>query len=175
MAGFDEGAGAATGFGQAMKEIEDRTSSSGMAATQFAALCYRVTKKKGTQILLITSRDTGRWVIPKGWPMKGKSDAEAAEREAFEEAGATGWLCADCAGLFTYDKVLKDGSKQPVVVSVFPMQVDRLVSDFPEKGQRRRKWYSPDRAAARVDEPELKDLMRGFDPSALGCVRPGKA
>ncbi|MGB3316903.1 MAG: NUDIX hydrolase [Albidovulum sp.] len=145
------------------------------ATSQLAALCYRVTKKKGTEILLITSRDTGRWVIPKGWPMKGKSDADAAAIEAFEEAGAKGYLCPDCAGIFTYDKVMDDGSKQPVVVSVFPMEVDKLVSDFPEKGQRRRKWFAPQKAATRVDEPELRDILAAFDPSELSCPRPGKA
>lgn len=158
-----------------MKKIDETASASGKAATQFAALCYKVTKKQGTRILLITSRDTGRWVIPKGWPMKGKGDAETAEIEAFEEAGAKGYLCADCAGIFTYDKVMDDGSKQPVVVSVFPMEVARLASEFPEKGQRKRKWFSPKKAASRVDEPELRDLLTAFDPTVLNCPRPGKA
>ena len=158
-----------------MKNIDDTAAASGKAASQFAALCYKVTKKQGTRVLLITSRDTGRWVIPKGWPIKGKSESEAAAIEAFEEAGAKGYLCPDCAGLFTYDKVMNDGSKQPVVVSVFPMEVDRLVSEFPEKGQRKRKWFSPKKAAARVDEPELRDLLAGFDPTELHCPRPGKA
>ncbi len=175
MAGFDKGTGERTGPGQSMKELDDTTQASGKAATQFAALCYKVTKKEGARILLITSRDTGRWVIPKGWPMKGKTDAEAAEIEAFEEAGAKGYLCPDCAGIFTYDKAMDDGSKQPVVVSVFPMEVDRLVSDFPEKGQRKRKWFSPKKAAARVDEPELQDILASFDPAKLNCPRPGKA
>lgn len=158
-----------------MKKLDDTPPASGKAATQFAALCYRVSKKNGTEILLITSRDTGRWVIPKGWPMKGRSDAEAAEIEAFEEAGATGFLCPDCAGLFTYDKVMDDGSRQPVVVSVFPMEVDKLASTFPERAERRRKWFAPKKAAARVDEPELKDMLASFDPGKLGCIRPGKA
>lgn len=175
VAGFSKGTEAQTCLGRFMKKLDNKTDASGEAATQFAALCYKVTKKQGTRILLITSRDTGRWVIPKGWPMKGKSDAEAAEIEAFEEAGANGYLCPDCAGIFTYDKVMDDGSKQPVVVTVFPMEVKKLVSKFPERGQRKRKWFSPRKAAAQVDEPELHDILAGFDPAKLDCPRPGKA
>ena len=163
------------GFGQIMKQDSNTSAAARQAATQLAALCYRVTKKNGVEILLITSRDTGRWVIPKGWPMKSRSDAGAAEQEAFEEAGAKGRLCETCSGLFTYDKVMDDGSLQPVVVSVFPLEVEKLCTDYPEKGQRKRKWFSPAEAASRVDEPELRDLLAGFDPEELDCPRPGKA
>ncbi|MDW4548287.1 NUDIX hydrolase [Defluviimonas sp. D31] len=158
-----------------MKKHDGKSSAARKAATQFAALCYRQTKKKGVEILLITSRDTGRWVIPKGWPMKGKSDAEAARQEAFEEAGARGWACDHCTGLFTYDKVMDDGMLQPVVVSVFPLEVEKMCADYPEKGQRRRKWFAPAKAAARVDEPELKDMLAAFDPSKLNCCNAGNA
>ena len=73
-------------------------SASQQAAAQLAALCYRVTRKRGTQILLITSRETGRWVIPKGWPMKGRSDAEAVARSTRGPVTRV-WLRDDLAAL----------------------------------------------------------------------------
>ena len=57
---------------------------------QFAALPWRRRADAGIEVLLITSRETRRWVIPKGWPIKGKSSAKSAAREAFEEADQKG-------------------------------------------------------------------------------------
>lgn len=133
--------------------------------TQYAALCFRRDGKGALEILLITSRDTGRWVIPKGWPMAGKGASQCALREAFEEAGVEGRTTGGTVGLYTYDKVLAKGV-QPCIVSVFPVEVDRLRDEFPEKGQRVRRWFKQKKAAARVDEPELKSLILGFEPKA---------
>lgn len=135
--------------------------------TQFAALPFRVQKKE-LQILLLTSLDTKRWIIPKGWPMDGKTPAEAAATEAWEEAGVKGVVSDLCVGLYSYSKSISDGVSLPVVVSVFPIEVSKLADDFPEAGQRKRKWLSPSKAAARVDEPELKQILRSFDPTRLG-------
>lgn len=130
---------------------------------QYAALCYRAKKKLGTcEILLLTSRDTGRWVIPKGWPMTGKKAHAVAEREAFEEAGAKGKIDKEPLGFYHYRKSLQTGLKIPVRVQVHALEVEDMSRNFPEKGSRRLEWVSPAEAAARVNEPELKELLLSF-------------
>ena len=134
--------------------------------TQYAALCYRM-RKDAVQVLLVTSRDSGRWVIPKGWPMKGRSAAEAAEIEAWEEAGVTGNLKDHCLGVYSYFKGLDDAHSLPVVVAVYPLLVTDVADDFPEASQRRRKWFDAKKASGRVVEPELRRILRKFDPKML--------
>ncbi len=130
---------------------------------QYAALCYRVKKKQGdVEVLLLTSRDTGRWVIPKGWPMTGKKAHAVAEREAFEEAGAKGKIEKEPLGFYHYRKSLQTGLKIPVRVQVHVLEVEDMSRNFPEKGSRRLEWVSPAEAAARVNEPELKELLLSF-------------
>lgn len=136
------------------------------ARTQVAALCWRADKDR-TEVLLVTSRETGRWVLPKGWPMTDRSHAEAARREAWEEAGVEGRVGDRCIGRYAYLKWLGREAAVPCVVSVFPLRVKALAEDFPERGQRQRRWFSPKKAAARVDEPELRALLAGFDPGSL--------
>ena len=130
---------------------------------QVGALCWRVSGK-GLRILLITSRDTGRWVIPKGWPMKKRTDWEAAAREAWEEAGVEGVIAPQSIGLYTYRKVLQGGSFIPCAVRVYPLEVQSMRREYPEIGQRSSKWFSIKKAARRVEEPELAALIRGFEP-----------
>ncbi|MGV6802839.1 MAG: NUDIX hydrolase [Ruegeria sp.] len=129
---------------------------------QFAALCTRGAGPR-TQVLLVTSRDTGRWIIPKGWPIDGLSGPETARQEAWEEAGVrTADVETDPVGQYTYGKVLKNGTVDPVVTTVFRLRVTELVDDYPETDQRTRDWVSPQDAAERVREPELKDLLRSL-------------
>ncbi|AYG58196.1 NUDIX hydrolase [Rhizobium jaguaris] len=131
---------------------------------QYAALCYRVRKKTGElEVLLLTSRDTGRWVIPKGWPMPGKLSHEVAAREAFEEAGVRGTIETEPLGAFNYDKVLKDGIQVPCRVQVYALDVTDLAKNFKEKGERSIEWVSCDEAAKRVREPELRGIILAFD------------
>lgn len=111
-------------------------------------------------VLLITSRDTGRWVIPKGWPMEGRSLASAAMQEAWEEGGVQGVVDPVETGRYSYGKVQDSGFSIPVEVRVFTVWVDRLADDFPESGQRRRRWFTPAKAAALVGEKGLKKLLR---------------
>jgi 8-oxo-dGTP pyrophosphatase MutT (NUDIX family) len=129
---------------------------------QVAALCWR--KDKGRkEVLLITSRDTGRWVVPKGWPMKGLSDVQAAMREAWEEAGVRAEADkAHRAGQFLYDKVLEDGSVIPVVAHLYKVRLRKgdLAERFPEAGQRKRVWVPAKKAAKLVQEPDLKAILR---------------
>jgi 8-oxo-dGTP pyrophosphatase MutT (NUDIX family) len=134
--------------------------------TQFAALPYRIVRGK-CEVLLITSRETGRWIIPKGWPEDGMTAAASAAREAWEEAGIEGRVSDTCLGIYSYLKVLDRRDRMPIVVAVFPVQVRRLHDDYPEKGERKRKWFSRKKAAARVQEPELGLMLKGFDPGQL--------
>jgi 8-oxo-dGTP pyrophosphatase MutT (NUDIX family) len=133
------------------------------ARMQYAALCYRVRKKsKALEILLITSRDTGRWVIPKGWPMRGKRAHEVAEREAYEEAGVKGRVQKAPAGFYLYKKRMDHGLKISVKVQVHALEVDDLCKHFPEEGTRKLEWVGYQEAASRVAEPTLKDLILAF-------------
>lgn len=134
--------------------------------TQFGALCYRLRDDKA-QILLVTSRGTGRWIIPKGWPMDGETPAGAAATEAFEEAGVEGKPSDVCLGIYSYTKNIPKGDSLPIVVAVFPFKVKRVLKDFPEAGQRKRKWFSLKKAAAVISEPELAPLIRSFDVKHL--------
>ncbi len=136
------------------------------APMQHAALCYRP-RAGGIEFLLVTSRDTGRWVLPKGWPMRGKSPAAAALREAYEEAGVSGRVVKRCLGYYAYAKTMPDGTSLPCMVSVFPVLVRDLRKDFPECRQRQRAWFAPAEAAARVAETELAQILLAFDPVAL--------
>ncbi|WP_299898714.1 NUDIX hydrolase [uncultured Ruegeria sp.] len=129
---------------------------------QFAALCTRIHDGKD-EVLLITSRDTRRWIIPKGWPIDGLSGAETALQEAWEEAGVRGdKVHNDPIGRYTYDKILKDGSAQPVLTSVYRISAQALAEEFPEADQRERRWFSPADAATQVQEPELQALLRSL-------------
>ena len=128
---------------------------------QYAALPWRHTGA-GREVLLISSRDTGRWVIPKGWPIRGLSPAETAAREAYEEAGLGGMVSKKPIGEFAYDKKLNDGSVKNTKVEVFSLEQMIQHPDWPEKGQRRIQWFSVPEAAEAVQEPQLKDIIRKF-------------
>ncbi|MEC3862044.1 NUDIX hydrolase [Mesobacterium sp. TK19101] len=148
--------------------LHDLDGSNTEIATQYAALCLRVRKKK-LQVLMITSRRNRRWVLPKGWPMDGKSGAETAAQEAWEEAGVRGKCSNDSIGMYTYIKEAekKEEVDQPCAVMVYPLKVKSLAGKHPEKGQRVRKWMSCKKAARKVWEPELAELLRGLKQDVL--------
>lgn len=140
--------------------------------TQVAALCWRLARGQ-IEVLLVTSRETGRWVLPKGWPMPDAPDGAAAQREAWEEAGVRGEP-GEGLGLYTYEKVLNRDSLSPeavpCVVAVFPLHVDSRKKSFPEAGQRRVKWFPRDKAARKVAEPALQALIAGFAPEPAAAT-----
>ncbi|MCR8549392.1 NUDIX hydrolase [Salipiger sp. P9] len=126
---------------------------------QIAALPMHWDKKGNLQVLMVTSRDTGRWVMPKGWEMDGKKPWHAAEIEALEEAGAKGYVSSEQIGSYRYGKLLDDGEVLLCEVRVYPMIVEKLLRNWKERHQRRRKWFTPKAAAKRVHEPELSELL----------------
>ena len=130
-----------------------------MADQQFAALPWRHTGTR-IEVLLISSRETKRWVIPKGWPIAGLSPHESAAREAFEEAGVGGQIAREPLGSYDYDKRLKDGRLLPCHVEVFPLEVMVQHTSWPEQAERAARWMSQDEAAAAVAEPQLAKLIR---------------
>lgn len=136
--------------------------------TQFAALPFRIGKKGQVEVMLISSLDTGRWIIPKGWPMDGLRPAEAAAQEAWEEAGLRGRIFDDVLGLYSYSKFLDEDLSIPCIVVVFALEVSHADEAFPEAGKRKTKWMSRKKAAMRVDEPELKQIIADFAPERLG-------
>jgi len=125
---------------------------------QVAALCLRTTDK-GQEVLLITSSEK-RWILPKGWPMDGKTDAEAASIEAWEEAGVKAEHVANAplTQLVT-TKDLGDGRTAPCQLDVYRIDVASLSDDFPEADKRDRKWMSLPEAAHAVEDPKLKELL----------------
>lgn len=136
--------------------------------TQFGAVCYRLRKDK-VELLMITSRTTRRWVVPKGWPVDGTTPSDAAATEAWEEAGAQGNVSTLCLGIYSYVKQAETLAEMdlPCVVALFPFKVRDLAKDWPEASQRQRRWMSPAKAARVVDEPELREILSNFDPRKL--------
>jgi 8-oxo-dGTP pyrophosphatase MutT (NUDIX family) len=131
---------------------------------QFAALPWRRDAAGEVEVLLITSRETRRWVIPKGWPIKGMKSPKSAAQEAFEEAGVRGKISKRPVGSYAYDKRLKNGRLQHVRVAVFALAVESEADAYPELGQREKLWLPIAEAARRVDEPELMVLLATFKP-----------
>src|SRR5215472_11017623 len=113
---------------------------------QYAALAYRVCGRSRTEVMLVTSRETRRWIIPKGWPQKGKAPYHSAAREAFEEAGVVGAVAKRSVGSFSYEKQLKNGGAVVCEVRVFPLEVRRQNKQWPEKQERVTKWHSASQA-----------------------------
>lgn len=131
--------------------------------TQFGVLGYRIQRDK-VQVLLVTSRTSKRWILPKGWPVDGSTPIEAAKREAYEEGGIEGKVTSNCIGIYSRTKSLGQDKDLPCVVAIYPMRVSRLLPDYPEKSHRKRKWFSQKKAASVVDNPELRQIIEGFDP-----------
>jgi 8-oxo-dGTP pyrophosphatase MutT (NUDIX family) len=140
------------------------------ASQQFGVLPWR--QAPDFEVLLITSRETRRWVIPKGWPMPGHSAAESAAQEAYEEAGVRGEMSAQAIGNYGYRKRRRDGARKRFRVDVFTMEVTEVLDQWPEAHERARQWLSPAEAAIRVDEPELAILIRTFAGDRLGQALP---
>jgi 8-oxo-dGTP pyrophosphatase MutT (NUDIX family) len=148
--------------------MSDREKKSDQIRRQYAALPFRSRGDSGLQIMLVTSRDTGRWIIPKGWPNAREAPHASAEREALEEAGVVGIVGRHAIGTYVYEKRLAGGAVVFCEVLVFPLEVEGQQDDWPEKEERRFQWFSPDDAANAVREPALREIIlniRGF----CGC------
>jgi 8-oxo-dGTP pyrophosphatase MutT (NUDIX family) len=140
-----------------------------MKPDQVGALCVRRRDNGACQVLLITSRDTGRWIIPKGWRAKRMKDHEAAAREAEEEAGVTGKMKSKPIGNYSYAKT-GDAGKRSVRVAVFLLLVRRERNRWPEQRERRRAWFDVRKAVEEVGERELRKLIKGVEHLSLSAA-----
>lgn len=129
---------------------------------QVAALPYRVAEDGSVRVLLITTRETGRWVIPKGNPIRGLAAHEAAAQEAFEEAGVSGVAAPLPMGYYTYGKRRRSGAVRQASVAVFPLAVTGQAERWPEQHERRSQWFTLAEAAAEVGDRELAPLIAAF-------------
>jgi len=112
--------------------------------------------------MLVTSRETKRWVVPKGWPIGNVKPHISAAREALEEAGVHGRMKSNAIGTFYYDKSLRRGIEVRCKVRVFPLEVRSQRKRWPEKGERKTRWFAPSKAAKLVQEPGLRRLLRNL-------------
>jgi 8-oxo-dGTP pyrophosphatase MutT (NUDIX family) len=130
---------------------------------QVAALPFRKNADGAIEVLLITSRETRRFIIPKGWPMKKLADSDAAAKEALEEAGVTGKVRRKPIAHYSYWKRLTR-TFELVKVDVYPLKVAAQKKTWREKGSRNTGWLSPAQAWLLIDEPGLAQIVRSFDP-----------
>ncbi|HEY5798137.1 MAG TPA: NUDIX hydrolase [Bosea sp. (in: a-proteobacteria)] len=137
----------------------------GEIRAQIAAMPVRRQDDGSTEILLVTSRTTRRWIVPKGWPIKGMTAPEAAAREAFEEAGVVGRIVSEPAGRYTYWKRMPDHFVL-CEVTLYLLEVERRLDSWAEQHQRQSQWFRLEDAADLVDEPELATAIRNL-PVAL--------
>lgn len=139
----------------------------GKPIRQVAAVPFRI-RDGGVEVMLVTSRTTKRFIIPKGWPMKGKSGREAARIEAREEAGVGGTVLARPLGGYSYWKRLTSAFV-PIRVTVYLLEVDDILAAWDESSRRERAWLAPADAATLVDEPELATLIRTVDAAVAAA------
>jgi 8-oxo-dGTP pyrophosphatase MutT (NUDIX family) len=130
---------------------------------QFAALPWRIRKGR-LKVLLVTSRETRRLIVPKGWPIDGLKPHRVAEREAREEAGVTGRISRQPIGSFAYWKRMRE-SFVLCGVDVFALEVREQRDDWPERDERQRLWITAEEAALVVEEPGLAALLKALDPA----------
>lgn len=136
---------------------------------QYGALPYRWTDAGTLEVLLITSRRTRRWIVPKGWPMKGRKPWETAEIEAREEAGVSGVVAKRAVGSFRYDKLLDEDERVLLCeVTIFPLLVQRYLKSWREQSQRDASWLSPSQAAALAADAGLRNVIASFAPAGVG-------
>src|SRR5580704_17015051 len=129
---------------------------------QHGALSYRFTQMAALEILIVTTRQSRRWIVPKGWPIKRLTPSKSAAREAFEEAGVRGKIGARAIGNFRYNKTGQNGADPDCEVKIFPLLVRRQSATWPEHGQRVVQWVDPEKAISLIREPELKAIVAKF-------------
>ena len=128
------------------------------AITQIGAVCLRE-GKSGPEVLLVKS-SRGRWIVPKGWPMDGHTDAETAKIEAWEEAGVQkGKVSKAPIGGYVTEKRFDNGRTTPCHVSVYRIDVKEMTKTYPEAALRKRKWMPIKKAVKKVDDVGLQSLL----------------
>jgi 8-oxo-dGTP pyrophosphatase MutT (NUDIX family) len=136
---------------------------------QFGVLPWRKDRQGALRLLLITSRGRGRWIVPKGWPMKDRAPYLAAALEAFEEAGVVGEVMPNQLGSYQATTMDEHGGILNRRVTLFSLKVVGTLTNWPEREQRKRQWFGLEEAADRVDDAGLGDIIREMadDPHLL--------
>jgi 8-oxo-dGTP pyrophosphatase MutT (NUDIX family) len=130
---------------------------------QYGALPYRFDLSGALEILLVTTRRTRQWIIPKGWPIKDLSGSQTALQEAYEEAGVRGDIKSRAIGTFTYIKRLDDTKTNVACeVKVYPLLVKRQFKNWPEMAQREARWFRPQTIKKLIAIPQLRRLIAEF-------------
>lgn len=145
-----------------MRSVENARQPSnafGTTLQQYGALPWRVGRHGEVEVMLITTRQTGRWILPRGWPVKGKTPAQTATQEAFEEAGVVGGVDPSPIGKYHYVKTLPDGSSNDCVVTLFSLQVRGTLVQWPEQSERKRRWHGLTEASQAASEEQLAALL----------------
>jgi len=138
--------------------------------TQIAALPYIFIKDE-IKVCLITTRETKRLVIPKGWPKIGVPSYEMAAIEAKEEAGLIGSIDKKSIGTYNYKKRLHIFARITCEVKIYPLKVDQQLIDFPEKTQRTLHWLTIKEAAEKVSEADFAKLLLSLEHNPNGVIR----
>lgn len=146
---------------QKIKRLSEKKTFNDKVFKQIGALCYKLEEKK-LKILLIKSRRSKRWVIPKGWKLATMNSRMSVAVEAWEEAGVQGKVSKRPIGFYHYRKADKDQSFFTCEVKVYSLNVLKLKKKFPEMSERKSKWFSFSDASMLVDEPELKKIFLKF-------------
>lgn len=133
---------------------------SGHTFQQFGALPWRRNKLGEIRVLLVTSRERGRWLFPKGWIVEGRTPSESAATEAFEEAGVIGDVDARALGAYSYDKILRDQSSVDCLVTMYALRVRGTLLQWRERGERKRRWCNLSEAIDLVSDDGLGRLLR---------------
>lgn len=149
----------------------DNTAAAPDEVQQVGALPWRIAKNGEARILLVTSRRSGRWIVPKGWPMEGFAPRQTASREALEEGGVIGVLSKAPVTTYRYIKRLDNGANVTCRVAVYGLNVRGTLVDWREKAQRQRRWFSLAAAADRLGDRELSAFVRTLD-AASECLEP---
>lgn len=153
-----------------MAKTKQKVRNKGKGRQQYAALPVRFTGEGKMQVLLLTSRGTRRWVIPKGWPMRRFTPEAVAAQEAYEEAGLQGTIeDSGPIGRYHYDKHLASRVAR-IRVDVFLMRVSQQLATWPEQAERETRWCDPEEAALLVVEQDLAALLRGLRDGAASAT-----
>lgn len=141
------------------KDLQDSSEHLEPALQQYGALPWRHGRNGEVEVMLITTRRTGRWILPRGWPVKGKTPAQTATQEAFEEAGVIGGVDPRPLGEYQYVKTLPDGSRQECLVTLFSLHVRGTLVQWPERNERKRRWHDLAQASKVAADHQLAELL----------------
>jgi 8-oxo-dGTP pyrophosphatase MutT (NUDIX family) len=137
---------------------------------QYAALPVMVIRST-LHVLLITSRVTPRWIIPKGHPEEGMQPSAVALLEAQEEAGVSGAISKKPIGRYRSHKCLPSGIVVPAEVTVFRLDVSEHLAKWKECLERKIMWVPLSQAIELADDGGLSKFLEGLHLTTVGASK----